>query len=132
MRMSTYNIAVYGTLKKGFHNHRLLKEATFVGTGMTKEKYCLTTIAGNPIETKNKDGEHFQKFEKKHLELTPFPYVYENKNHYPIEVEIYEVTEKQLSACDRLESVPYFYHRKTVDIVLEEKSLNAEMYFITE
>ncbi|HOO33328.1 MAG TPA: gamma-glutamylcyclotransferase [Thermotogota bacterium] len=127
----TRYIAVYGTLKKGFHNHRLLKEARFVGKGKTKGKYLLTTIAGNLIEPDKKGVEPFQKFEKKDLEETPFPYVFENREQYPIEVELYEVTEKQLKACDRLESVPYFYYRKTVEILLADEIVRAEMYFIT-
>ncbi|WP_457623862.1 gamma-glutamylcyclotransferase, partial [Persephonella sp.] len=32
-------IFVYGTLRKGFGNHRLLENAEFLGIGRTKEKY---------------------------------------------------------------------------------------------
>jgi gamma-glutamylcyclotransferase (GGCT)/AIG2-like uncharacterized protein YtfP len=133
MKMNkTIYLAVYGTLKKGFHNHKLLMEAKFIEKGQTKEKYLLTTIGGMPIPSKKNENEKFQKFEKKHLELTPFPYVFENKKEYAIEVEIYEITEEILKHCDKLESVPYFYYRKQVEVILEGKTINAEMYFIRQ
>ncbi|ENN95562.1 AIG2 family protein [Methanocaldococcus villosus KIN24-T80] len=34
-------IFVYGTLRRGFWNNKLLKNSKFIGKGRTKEKYAM-------------------------------------------------------------------------------------------
>lgn len=41
--------AVYGTLKRGFGNNRLLRDATFLGTHTTEPKYTMHSAGGFPI-----------------------------------------------------------------------------------
>lgn len=41
--------AVYGTLKRGFGNNRLLRNATFLGTHTTEPKYTMHSAGGFPI-----------------------------------------------------------------------------------
>jgi len=125
-------LSAFGTLKKGFHNHSLLQGAQLIGTGVTKEKYLMTTVDKRPTEAINTNGVLFQSFRKRDLSLTPFPYVLEKMNRYLIEVELYHVTKTILKACDRLEGVPYFYYRKTVEVIVNEKTYDSEMYFYNE
>lgn len=41
-------VFVYGTLKKGFGNHRLLKDAEFICEDMTKPLYTMYSLGGFP------------------------------------------------------------------------------------
>jgi len=125
-------LCAFGTLKRGFHNHRLIEGSQLIGTGRTKDKYLLTTIDRTPLETVNKDGALIQTFQKHHINITPFPYVMENTSHYFVEIELYLVTRNTLEMCDRLESIPYLYKRKTVDILVNGKDYQGEMYFYNE
>lgn len=43
------NVAVYGTLKRGYSNHTLLKSAEFLGHGVTKEKLRMLDTGGFPV-----------------------------------------------------------------------------------
>jgi gamma-glutamylcyclotransferase (GGCT)/AIG2-like uncharacterized protein YtfP len=49
--MSQYTLFVFGTLKKGFDNHHLLREAEYQGKGRTKRKYALN-VDGIPYVVK--------------------------------------------------------------------------------
>lgn len=83
-------VAVYGTLKEGFGNHRLLKNTEKLGEFKT-----------NPIFTM--------------LHLGGFPAIIEDGST-EIFCEIYNVTENDvLKSLDRLEGYPNFYNRKTID-----------------
>jgi gamma-glutamylaminecyclotransferase len=83
-------IFVYGTLKKGFGNHRLIKEARFLGESFIKgTMYSMGAFPGVVLKGDNN-----------------------------IKGEVYEVDEGQLFSMDRLEGHPNFYRRtpiKTVD-----------------
>jgi len=89
-------VAVYGSLKKGFGNHRLLSDSTLIGRGSTDTTYDMISLGG-------------------------FPGLVEGNNH--IQVEVYEVTEdKLLHSLDRLEGYPSFYNRELIDISLDNGS----------
>lgn len=88
-----HKIAVYGTLKAGHGNHRLLEDAEFVGAGKTQDKYPLQKV-GN------------------------LPYVF-NKPHTGenVTVEIYDLTTAtQRAVIDNLEGHPWHYKRKQISI----------------
>ncbi len=95
---------VYGTLKRGFPNHRYLKGSKFVGRGRTKEKYALYVAA--------------------------VPYVVKGMRVSHILGEVYEVSKRTLSEIDRLEGHPEHYRREKVEIVLEDgRILRCWLYF---
>jgi len=125
-------LSAFGTLKKGFHNHSLLQGAQLIGTGVTKEKYLMTTVDKRPIEAIYRNAILLQSFRKKDLTITPFPCVLDKINRHYIEVELYFITRRILETCDRLEGVPYFYYRKTVEVIVNEKTYDSEMYFYNE
>ena len=84
---------MYGTLRKGFSNHRLLRNSKFVGKGRTKEKYKMTADS--------------------------IPFVSEKEKISHIVGEVYEVDKETLRKLDRLEDHPDWCKREKVKIILE-------------
>ena len=96
-------VAVYGSLKQGFHNHRWLENAPLFGEAETPAKYTM-------------------------YDAGRFPYLLEEGNT-PIKVELYEVNDLILEGLDRLEGVKSgHYKRSKVETSLGE----ATIYVATE
>lgn len=90
-------LAVYGTLKRGFRNHRLMdpKAFEFLGSFVTADRF---TMVGRGAS---------------------FPELYKDGLHQ-VSVELYrlrEGCEEYLSHIDRLEGHPNYYRRQPVRIV---------------
>jgi len=83
-------IFVYGTLKRGFGNNRLLSGSKFVGEARTEGKFALYESG--------------------------IPFVIEDEQVSQVSGEVYEVDEKTLSRLDRLEGHPNWYCRKMVNV----------------
>lgn len=88
-------VFVYGTLKKGFHNHRCLEGATFVKETVLTTPFRMFDTGGFPVL----------------LQAT------ENKQGYFPTGEVYELPEgsygeRVLDRLDRLESEGHMYHRQ--------------------
>jgi gamma-glutamylaminecyclotransferase len=104
-------VFVYGTLKRGHHNHRLLDHAgaTFVREARTARKFPLIV-----------DG-------------LPFLYDRPGEGH-SVRGELYLVDAPTLERLDRLEGHPRFYKRRTIALreVDSPKALHvaAWVYFI--
>lgn len=81
-------VFVYGTLKKGFGNNRLLKDSEFVGTFRTPPDFHMVSLGG-------------------------FPGVID-KGSTPISGEVYKVTKPVMDRLDSLEGYPSFYTRKQI------------------
>lgn len=101
-------VAVYGTLKRGFGNHRLLSNATFLGSGTTKDKYRLC-VSGLPYMLKGVSEEG-----------------------HNVEVEVYDCNPFEMYNLDLLEGHPRFYKREKVDVVVGEKTMSAWVYFVPD
>ncbi|WP_017981095.1 gamma-glutamylcyclotransferase family protein [Methanocaldococcus villosus] len=100
-------IFVYGTLRRGFWNNKLLKNSKFIGKGRTKEKYAMYADI--------------------------IPYVVEDEKVSHIVGEVYEVDEEILKKIDALEDHPHCYRRKKVPIILENgEEIEAWLYFYPE
>lgn len=99
-------VAVYGTLKRGYGNHRAyLEDSKFMGKGKTKDKYPLL-IDGLPYLV-NRRG----------------------KGHN-VEVELYKVDDDTLRRLDALEGHPNWYERKQIPIRLSGGvEVTAWIYF---
>lgn len=89
-------VAVYGSLKKGFGNHRLIANSELVSKGITPPIFKMISFLAYPGIL---DG---------------------NKN---IEVEVYSVDSLTFKRLDGLEGYPNFYNRKLVNILKEDKAL---------
>jgi gamma-glutamylcyclotransferase (GGCT)/AIG2-like uncharacterized protein YtfP len=101
-----HRVAVYGTLKHRYGNHRLLEQATFVGDGTTKGCYP--------------------------LEVSGLPYLhdYEGLGHN-VQVEVYDVDDATMRSLDSLEGNPTFYYRRRIDVAMDDWSTaQAWVYFI--
>jgi gamma-glutamylcyclotransferase (GGCT)/AIG2-like uncharacterized protein YtfP len=83
-------VAVYGSLLKGLHNHRLLEESTLLGE---------TQLGLNC----------------KLLDLGSFPGLVKAEQPAVVNMEVYEVTEATMQRLDMLEGHPTFYEREEVD-----------------
>jgi len=97
---------VYGTLRKGYGNHRFLNDerVRFLGRGETAEKYAMYCVG--------------------------IPFVTKEKQVSKIKGEVYEVPEDVLSRIDSLEGHPYAYRRELTEVVLEDgQKLTAWIYF---
>ncbi len=100
--MSGEYIFVYGTLRKGHRNHRLLENSEFVGYAITKDKYSLFV-----------DG---------------IPYVVKIPVS-KIKGEVYRIDKHTLEKLDRLEGHPDFYKRERIDVVINDRIIKAWIYF---
>jgi len=99
-------IFVYGTLKKNYSNHFLLKKAKFLGYAKTYFKYPLINV------TKE------------------YPYLCDKKGlGYRISGEVYYINYKILKQLDILEEYPNYYKRKIIKINLNNKIIFAITYF---
>ena len=108
-----HKVFVYGTLKKGFGNHRFLKGASFIGNARTMD--------------------HFALYE------SGLPFVIENEAVSTISGELYEVSEETLVRLDCLEGHPGFYTRKMVNVSIfpgndgeSQNTYTAWLYFFPE
>lgn len=121
--ISSHLVFVYGSLKTGFHNHRLLidHKAVKLGDATTQERYLL-------------------------LKGSAFPFLI-NPEHFTTKVdcagllghvsgEVYKVDDAGLARLDKLESHPEFYRREEIDIQADfarEGSLRlAWCYFLND
>ncbi len=96
-----YLVFVYGTLKKGFSNHRLLSGAEFVAAAQTLEKFAMYST-GTPIVLKEEAVS-------------------------PIFGELYRVDEKILAALDSLEGHPDWYRREQVEVLVDDGERGTRM-----
>ena len=93
-------VFVYGSLKKGYGNHRLLTTSKLLGEHTTEPAYSMFSMGSFPfVETNGETG---------------------------IKGEVYEVNEDVFSTLDILEGYPTFYDRKYIDTPYG----SAWMYFI--
>jgi gamma-glutamylaminecyclotransferase len=88
--MKEFLVFVYGTLKKGFHNHDIIMDDTthFLGKAYTAPEYDMVSLGGFPGVLK--DGK------------------------YRIEGEVYRVNETTLRMLDRLERNGQLYSREKI------------------
>ena len=87
----THLVFTYGTLKRGYGNHRLLDGARFVSLAMTLRPF--------------------------HVECVGFPIAYKSgPDMLRVIGEVYEVTDEQLARLDRLEGTPTHYQRERVRV----------------
>ena len=84
--------AVYGSLRKPYGNHRVLKDSEFLGTFKTEEKFNLYSLGAFPCITLNGETN--------------------------ITVELYKITDPKIAVgLDCLEGYPSFYNRKITSII---------------
>lgn len=101
-----HTLFVYGTLKRGFHNHVCLGDnATYLGEAVL-QGYQMFHLGGFPAIAKG-EGE--------------------------VIGEVYEIDDASFKRCDRLEGYPSFYNRSQVEVIYdndagEEREMTAWVY----
>lgn len=95
---------VYGTLKRGRGNHRILSNATYIGNGITElDGFFMYTNGG-------------------------FPYVLTG-GKFRVSGELFEVSDQDTeNRLDWLEGVPTHYVRTNVPVRVGDDIIDAEMY----
>lgn len=102
--MTTDLLFVYGTLKRGLRNHRLLASAQFVGEARTEERRFRL------------------------LDCGPYPALIEipadATGTEPLQIrgEVYRITPAHLPALDELEDEGTLYRRTTITVALDAES----------
>lgn len=92
---------VYGTLKRGFRNHHLIKNSKFIGDGVIKG-YAM-------------------------YDLGSFPGIKKDENE-EVKGEVFEIDQNTLKRVDQLESEGYLYIRTRADVHLEGEIIKAATY----
>ncbi len=87
--MTTLQVFVYGTLKCGGHNHRLLEKDTFLGEHRTPPRYTMYSLGSFPAVTR--------------------------RGNTAIRGEVYRISKQTFARLDRLEGYPSFYNRVLID-----------------
>lgn len=104
MTQQIEHVFVYGTLRRGSWNNRLLHDAVFAGTARTREKYALYV-----------DG---------------LPYVVRKPAVSTIVGEVYALPASALPRLDALEGHPDLYQREQVEYQFEDGRMGrAWLYF---
>lgn len=98
---------VYGTLKRGFGNNRLLDGAKYIGKAITPPEYTMVSLGG-------------------------FPGVI-HSGQTVVSGEIWEVDDPmQTLRVDRLEGHPNFYRREEVPVQTADGVENAWIYLLPD
>ena len=98
-------VAVYGTLRRGFNNHGLIRDANFLDSGHTVKEYAMICEGIPYVKSNHTEGKN-------------------------IAVEVYAVSNEQFRDMDRLEGHPTWYTRKEVPITLDNGIVaQAWLYF---
>lgn len=92
---------VYGSLKRGFGNHRLLEGSEFIGEARLSRCGAMYSLGG-------------------------FPAVTLGNRVSPIHGEVYRIDEDTLESLDILEGHPRFYQRTTVTVLMEDDIADVE------
>jgi len=105
-------IFIYGSLKKGFDNHDILKDAKYISKAETIRSFAMfEETSGN------------------------YPYLLkeENKGYSKIKGELYKIYRKDiLKNIDSFEGAPNYYKREKIKIKTKKEVKVAETYFFTK
>jgi len=103
-----HKVFVYGTLKRGYHNHRLLKDATMLGKAFTADNW---TMVGKDMS---------------------FPYVLEQHDTVGTNVigEVYHVSDAELKTLNTLEGVPYHYKPQLVEVQYDDNTIDEVLMYV--
>ena len=98
---NTHIVFVYGTLKKGYGNHQLLKDAEFIGEAISAEDgFEMVSFGGFPGVLRRPDL------------------------NYRIHGELYRLNDRSLMQMDMLEGNGSFYNRNELDFyTLDQPSM---------
>ena len=108
-KFETY-LFVYGSLKKGFDNHIVLKEANYISKAKTINKFAM-------YKEENQN----------------YPYIVKNEMiGQNIEGELYQITRKDvLAEIDEFENAPNYFKRTEILIKTRSQEVRAKTYVLS-
>lgn len=110
-REPTFNVFVYGSLLKGFMNHRIVAASKSLGSFETKRRYRMLSLGSYPAVHKA------PKFLRERAEAGEFHYLRMLHEQYrPVRGEVYNVDQKTLNRLDALEGNGSYYTRELLPI----------------
>lgn len=95
-------IAVYGSLRKGMGNHRLIKDAQYVDT-------------------------HIVSLPMKMISYGAFPALIPSQERHEVVIETYDLNPREYADVERLEGYPHFYDKYEFT---EPNGQACEIYFV--
>lgn len=101
--MTEHTVFVYGTLKIGHGNNRLLQSATYIGAGKTVKPFWMLDTGG-------------------------FPVVFDDHHQHPVYGELWECDGHVLDRLDGLEGHPTWYCRKQTLVDLEDTGVHVSAW----
>lgn len=110
MTTEQHLIFVYGTLRKGYWNHKFIENSTFLGKGYTvSDKFVMRAVS--------------------------YPFVSDAvgndiRNSTKIFGELYAVTDAVFKDLDRLEGYPRFYDRRQVEVEIRGNGTEVAWMYI--
>jgi gamma-glutamylcyclotransferase (GGCT)/AIG2-like uncharacterized protein YtfP len=102
-----HKVFVYGTLKKGYSNHRLLSNAVPLGKATSTVRWAMV---GKSM---------------------PFPYLLnkDTKGEF-VAGEVYLVDDKELAALDRLEGTPHHYRKDYITVQYQDLTIDRVNVYV--
>lgn len=97
-------VAVYGSLRKGLHNHKALGSSEFIGEGVVKGFGMYS--------------------------LGMYPALSREGKKTPVVVELYEVGTMTMTRLDNLEGFPSYYTRKMCPVQVNGETIPAWVYYM--
>lgn len=104
--MGSHHVFVYGTLKTGFGNNRLLSNGVFVGKAVTVLPFVMRNTGGFPVVFRDR---------------SPSP-------SHNIEGEVYEVNDETLRRLDSLEGHPDWYVRDETNVDIQDTGVQQSCW----
>jgi len=95
---------VYGTLRNGYGNNRLLEDEEFIGEAITANKYTMMASG--------------------------IPYVFKMPETSFIEGELWQVKKESIPNIDSLEGHPNWYRRELIKVNIGKQQFDAWIYFM--
>ena len=104
INMKNTKLFVYGTLKRGYGNHYIIKKSKFLGDFISVDKFDMSGYG--------------------------FPEIYPNKDGKRIKGEIYDLCDQDFVFTDSLEGNGSFYRREIRDFTNNKETIKAWIYII--
>ena len=100
-----YNLFVYGTLRRGCHNHFFMRDAKYISHGRTQESMCLVAHVDYKV-----------------------PLTWPDPNGQTLRGELYEIDERSIMPIHRME-VNSGYEAKWMTIVKDDSQVSRALVY---
>jgi gamma-glutamylaminecyclotransferase len=123
---------VYGSLRKGFHNHALLNSAKFIGDAITVDNYYMVGRLNHELDP-FEDGRTFD-YPRRQL-LHPYIFtdnIRDDMISTKIIGEVYSIPNHIIKELDLHEGHPTIYRRSIIEVYMNNKKMYANVYLLMD